>query len=458
GQEIALRGRRHAPQAFGNPVVQCPAGEIALESCRPVGFVSVGPKGRLTGSATVVAVLRQASPEVDCRQGPGCVLVAGDLFDEDDVGIASLAFDPLAPVPRPPRIAVEPASDLRDGDLVSVSGRGFGGQEEVLQAICASGPVDFESCDFGTLSQVQPGPRGRFTATLDVSTVLDTESGPVDCGPEGACEIIAGDFFGGQGAVARAPLAFSAAPPRRYLDRVFEDVEVTRNVHYATAIGADGRPIDLKLDVYRPVGDTVERRPAVVWMHGGGFTFGSKGDMAAYARDSAERGYVGVTIQYRLSPATDGLAIDRAYRDGRAAVRWLRENAATYGIARRAIATGGYSAGAVTAINLAYAGSPSPEDRARVGAAVSLAGTRTIGVPERGEPPVLMFHGDRDTTVPYDQASASCAAILASGVRCRLITFPGAGHGLPYRRHLYAETARFLDRQLLQPEGIVASP
>src|SRR5690606_31071827 len=111
-------------------------------------------------------------------------------------------------------------------------------------------------------------------------------------------------------------------------------------------------------DVYRPAGDTVGTRPAIVWLFGGWFMFGDKDQLADYARDSARRGYVGITIDYRIRPGMPQsdleAAADDAYDDAAAAIAWLQANAATYGIDPDTIVSAGYSAGAVVAWNLAY--------------------------------------------------------------------------------------------------------
>ena len=51
-----------------------------------------------------------------------------------------------------------------------------------------------------------------------------------------------------------------------------------------------------------------------------------------------------------------------------------------------------------------------------------------------GAPPVSMFHGDNDTTVPYASAVDSCNAAKAIGNRCDFTTYPGIGHDI-YSRY-----------------------
>lgn len=162
----------------------------------------------------------------------------------------------------------------------------------------------------------------------------------------------------------------------RFVDPVFRAVTTDADVTYATAPDlSTGRPVDLRLDLYRPVGDTLAERPAIVWVHGGGFRVGSKEPMGKVAEDYARRGYVTVSIDYRLDPGnrcqevqhdqiTDpdeldvetarcAAAILAAQHDAQAAVRWLRANAEAYGVDGGRIAAAGFSAGAVTAVDVA---------------------------------------------------------------------------------------------------------
>jgi acetyl esterase/lipase len=166
-------------------------------------------------------------------------------------------------------------------------------------------------------------------------------------------------------------------PGTRYVDPVFTNVDITTNITYRTTTTYQGVPIDLKLDIHQPRGDTATKRPVVMWMFGGGWVVGDKSNMAAWATDSAKRGYVGVTIQYRLRSATNlnvqAAAYD-AYDDAVGAVAWLKANAATYRIDPTAIVAGGYSAGAINAMNLLYLPGSRGPATSPVAGAVSISG------------------------------------------------------------------------------------
>jgi acetyl esterase/lipase len=149
--------------------------------------------------------------------------------------------------------------------------------------------------------------------------------------------------------------------PLRYRDLVFSGVTKTADVKYGTAPNLQGDPVDLKFDFYQPTGDPVKRRPVVVWVHGGGFSAGDKSDGADWATAFARRGFVAVSLGYRLLatgpcggtgpvPQQCYTAAYAAQHDAQAAVRFLRKNAAFLGVDPARIAMAGESAGAVTSL------------------------------------------------------------------------------------------------------------
>ena len=246
--------------------------------------------------------------------------------------------------------------------------------------------------------------------------------------------------------------------PLRYRDPVFSSVSVTRDIQYGQATTQAGEPMALKMDLYQPAGDQVQARPAIVWIHGGGFSGGSKtsAEIVDEANTFAQKGYVGVSIDYRLAggcvpvSSTCIQSIADAQHDAQAAVRYLRAHATQLRIDPDRIAAAGSSAGAITALNVAYgsddvgsSGTPGPSST--VGAAVSLSGFSFV-TPSSGEPAALLFHGDRDPIVAYRNALQTVAAARDAGLEAYLTTFPGAGH-VPYAQNRTAildQTSNFL--------------
>jgi hypothetical protein len=221
---------------------------------------------------------------------------------------------------------------------------------------------------------------------------------------------------------------------QRFIDPVFDEVEVISDIHYRTAPDEFGDPVDLALDIYQPVGDTAENRPLILWMFGGGFVSGAKDGPLEQIMGQrlASLGYAVASIDYRLSSTTNLPAIVRAYEDAHAALAWLRDHAEDYGIDPGRVASSGMSAGAITALNTAYvpdrsAGEGTSTDPSHVDAVLSFAGI-TIGGIEPGEPNMFMAHGTPDVVVPYFIDADQCDQANAVGVECILDAYPGFGH------------------------------
>jgi carboxylesterase type B len=248
--------------------------------------------------------------------------------------------------------------------------------------------------------------------------------------------------------------------PLRYRDAVFTAVTTTHDVTYGSAVDQQGATVTLKLDVYRPTGDAVTDRPAIVWVHGGSFRAGDKTspEIVDEATTFAKKGFVNVSINYRLSPngcttvtAECLTAIVDAKHDAQAAVRFLRARADDYGVDEDRIAIGGTSAGAITALNVGYGpedvgDSGNPGFASTVRAAVSLSGARILTTANPGEAAALLFHGTEDTLVPYQWALDTVAEAQAAGLLAFLTTFEGAGH-VPYtqnRTTILDQTTNFL--------------
>jgi acetyl esterase/lipase len=235
--------------------------------------------------------------------------------------------------------------------------------------------------------------------------------------------------------------------PLRYRDAVFSATGVIHDLSYGSAPGSDGQPVTLKLDLYQPSGDKVSRRPAVVYVHGGGFCCGDKSAGASFATYFAQRGYVAASINYRLlAPEGCGgqanpsqTCIDAALaaqHDAQAAVRWLRARATAYRIDPDRIAIAGASAGAVTSLLVDWrkedpGTSGNPGYSSAVRAAVSISGgTPTNEFITSDDAPAIFFHGTEDRTVPYSWAIQNAAAMVGLGIPVFFEPFEGVGHGL----------------------------
>ena len=245
--------------------------------------------------------------------------------------------------------------------------------------------------------------------------------------------------------------------PLRYRDQVFSNVSVTSGLQYGRAPDANDNPVDLKLDLYQPTGDTQTLRPALVWVHGGSFSGGDKTNIVPtdVANTFARLGYVVVSINYRLlgsgcvaNPSNCFIAALEAKHDAQAAVRWLRANASTYRIDPSRIGIGGESAGGITATLVGLYSedtgtSGNPGYPSTVRGFVSVSGGLPGGAfASSGDALGLLFHGTADGTVSPDWSVQTAVAMLKAGVPAWLQLQDGAGH-VPWAqyRSLYLEQA-----------------
>jgi acetyl esterase/lipase len=356
-----------------------------------------------------------------------------------------------------PIVTLDRVESLSRVDLVTVTATGFQPSEGVRIEQCAVAGGGAPRCQSSTARVTSADGTGALLESFVVTAdITPTAGDTIDCrAAAGACVVIVTGASGK--ASAPVPLAFApASPPRgRFLDEVFPEVEVTKDVPYGEAVDVNGNRVVLTLDLYQPAGDNAPERPVVMWIHGGGFQRGFKEMFAAHSEAFARRGYVTATINYRLRGRFAD-ASTRAYEDATAAVAWLRRNASTYRIDPDAIAAGGGSAGAVTALNLAYGPDLASGQRSPIAAAISLNGLPTIGRAEPGEPPSIFFHGTEDIVAPYAPARDACDGIRASGVRCDFVTYHGVPHGLgnassPFAPHIFETSAQFLFEVLVRP-------
>jgi pectinesterase len=147
---------------------------------------------------------------------------------------------------------------------------------------------------------------------------------------------------------------------------------------------------ELHLDVFYPKAKSKKELPAVLIIHGGGWRSGDRSQHIPLAQKLAERGFVAVTVEYRLS--TEAL-YPAAVHDVKAAVRWLRAYAKKYNINPDKIAALGYSAGGQLAALLGTTNGLSDFEgdlgnaqfSSKINAIVDLDGTLAFIHPESGE-------------------------------------------------------------------------
>lgn len=243
------------------------------------------------------------------------------------------------------------------------------------------------------------------------------------------------------------------------------EVTVEQDVPYATAMGywshapvgdkkATGRlllhsgrrkPLTLEMDIYTPVGDDSDaKRPLLLMMHGGSFFIGHKDEpgQAGWCRYFASLGYVAVSIDYRLgyhaSRNEFREAELRALEDADAALDYLLRREGLR-IDPDRIFVAGTSAGAITALNLAFGlYGDKPMDRVkplrdkdfRIRAVANLWGAvHDLSILENASVAILSFQSEKDPMVPYDYG-------YPMGKTGRLISDPMYGTHAIYEKAL----------------------
>lgn len=234
---------------------------------------------------------------------------------------------------------------------------------------------------------------------------------------------------------------------------------VQTDLEYGQAAG-----VSLRLDAFVP--DGPGPHPAVILVHGGGWSAGDKsgGPKKAYMAPMQEplgaAGFAWFSINYRLTPE---FRYPAAVEDVETAIRWLKAHAAEYRIDPRRIALSGESAGG----HLVAMAAVRANDQTRVAAVVpfygvfdlvaeakrrngvipsftKLFGRETlddtmlqlmhdaspINFVKPGLPPFLLLHGDADQTVAYQQSVDLQSRLRAAGVPCELITIKNGPHGM----------------------------
>ncbi len=234
---------------------------------------------------------------------------------------------------------------------------------------------------------------------------------------------------------------------------------VETDIEYGRAAGES-----LRLDAYVPEG--AGPFPAVILVHGGGWTTGDKnggprkGFMYPMHASIEKAGFAWFSINYRLAPAHRYPA---CIEDVETAIRWVKANTARFRIDPRRIALSGESAGghlvALAAVRadantrlaaiVPFYGVFDMEARATPNEPlprnyVALFNRQTLDESTRpilreasplthvkaGLPPFLLVHGTADATVPLAQSERMLSRLREVGVACELQTVPGGAHGM----------------------------
>ncbi len=271
------------------------------------------------------------------------------------------------------------------------------------------------------------------------------------------------------------PMSVKAAST--YTVVVEQNITYCQGLSHQTLNSASYSTVDLKLDVYKPANNT-NKRPAILLIHGGGFSGGDKSDVniVSLANYFASRGWVAFSINYRLQGdkgtiptqwiqyaqnnippllQSQFMAMYPAHRDAKAAIRWLVANADNYNIDINYITVGGGSAGAYIAVS---AGITNPTDftnELSLNIDPSLSTTNLIKTYsiktildfwgsgsaitslnniygyqrfDASDAPIMIAHGTADSTVLYTNAIELRDTYTATGAKYKLYPLVNRGH------------------------------
>jgi acetyl esterase/lipase len=226
--------------------------------------------------------------------------------------------------------------------------------------------------------------------------------------------------------------------------------EPNRSVIYKKIEG-----VELKLDVFEPRGlKASDHRPAIVFFFGGGWVNGSPNQFYQHAREMADHGMLAFSADYRVKRRSKTTPFE-CVKDGKSAIRWVREHAAELGVdPNRIIAAGGSAGGHVAACtgiiegceeageNMAVSSVPNAmilfnpvldTTKNGYGAKNFEPKQQTEISPchqvRKGIVPTLVCHGTADKTVPFENAERFARLMKEAGNECVLVPFQGKDHG-----------------------------
>jgi acetyl esterase/lipase len=242
------------------------------------------------------------------------------------------------------------------------------------------------------------------------------------------------------------------------------------------------QPEPVRIHVFKPqdwkAGD---RRPAVIWFFGGGWTTGTPANSIGWGKWAATCGWIGIAPDYRTNGrwGTTPLA---SVADGRAALRWVQDHAVALGVDPKLIVVGGNSAGSHVALWTAIMHSPPGSDAREAPtfkpAALLLTSVISDTTKERGYtprrfgenatalspidqldatmPPMLVIHGEADALVPVRQSIALRDKLVATGNVIEFIAVPHGGHNFSgeipeWKANIGQVFARFLAEHGVRP-------
>jgi acetyl esterase len=208
--------------------------------------------------------------------------------------------------------------------------------------------------------------------------------------------------------------------------------------------------VSLKAYIFRPRPDG-KKHPAILLFHGGAWRIGDASWTCGRAKEFAERGVVGISVEYRLS--NDGLTPIDGVEDACAAFAWARSHAKELGIDVKRVAGYGVSAGghlvaAAATLPMVNGKKVGKNERPDImllyspalnmghdpyfvsliaGKADPVSYSPSDFITEN-LPPTMIIQGEQDSIVYAKDARAFRDAAVNAGAKCTLYIYPGVGH------------------------------
>lgn len=211
----------------------------------------------------------------------------------------------------------------------------------------------------------------------------------------------------------------------------------------------------LMFDVFMPPNHkSTDKRPVIVFFFGGGWVNGTTRQYYQQAKYFSEKGFVAISADYRVATKHKTTPFE-CVSDGKSAIRWVREHSDQLGIdTNKVIAAGGSAGGHVAACAAMITGYETEGENTTISSVPNAMilfnpvldtgekgyGIEKVGVDRKDEispvahvrkglPPVIIFHGTADKTVPFENAERFTKRMQAAGNICELVPFPGKDHG-----------------------------
>jgi acetyl esterase len=241
----------------------------------------------------------------------------------------------------------------------------------------------------------------------------------------------------------------------------------------------------LKLHIFNPMGHKQsDKRPAIVFFFGGSWNGGSPSQFYPHCRYLASRGMVAMSAEYRVQ-SRNKTTPRECIKDGKSAIRWIRQHAKTLGIDPTRIAAGGGSAGghvaaatgtttgfeeegaelsissrpdALVLFNPVFDNGPNGYGHSRVKEYwKEFSPMHNIN---ETAPPTVVFLGTKDKLIPVETAKEYERLMEEKGRRCDLHLYEGQPHGFfnYTKKENYTKSVIEMDRFLASLEYLKGEP